>query len=59
MSSRPSKHFERSRQRIYQLNANLGGEGTVTTEKYTQTHTLNTLPHELGPEKTQGMQWDR
>lgn len=37
----------------------LGGEGTVTTEKYTQTHTLNTHPHELGPENTQGMQWDR
>lgn len=42
MSSRPSKHFEGSRQLIYQLNANLGGEGTVMTEKYTRTHTPNT-----------------
>lgn len=31
----------------------------LTMEKYTQTHTLNTHPHELGPENTQGMQWDR
>lgn len=46
MSSRPSKHFEKSRQLIYQLNAN-SGEGTVMTEEYTQTHTERTHPQAM------------
>jgi len=58
VNSRPSKHFERSRQLVYQLNAN-SGEGTAMTEKYTQTHTLNTHAYKLCPENTQGMQSDR
>lgn len=46
MSSRPSKHFKRSRLLIYQLNAN-SGEGTVMTEKYRHTHTEHTHPRAM------------
>lgn len=44
MSSKTSKHFERSRQTDYQLNANSGREGTVKTEKRRHTHTGHTHP---------------
>lgn len=59
MSSRPSKHFERSKQLIILTECTLGRRGNSDDRKiHTDAHNEHTT-HEPCPENTQGMQRDR